>query len=35
VYDDTLAKIDGQWKFMSRKLTADVSGRPPAPPPGK
>lgn len=35
VYDDTLAKIDGTWKFMSRKLTADVSGRPPAPPPGQ
>jgi 3-phenylpropionate/cinnamic acid dioxygenase small subunit len=36
VYDDTLAKIDGTWKFMSRKLTADVAGRPPAgPPPSK
>lgn len=35
VYDDTLVKVNGQWKFLSRKLTADVSGRPPAPPPGQ
>ena len=32
VYDDKLVKVNGTWKFLSRKLTADTAAPPPAPP---
>ena len=30
VYDDRLIRVDGEWKFLRRQLTADISGNPAA-----